>query len=218
MQAGRHVEELVERDIRARIPRRFPLRYVSRVRDIKPAITDQRADDGVEQALGHRPRRLRRVSAEAIGVALRDEAATVNHQYRVGLCGRFGLGSGNCRVKYCAQAGRVDGGRRFVLGPGRRGPLETAWLDGQRDQHVPPSGGLNLASTGTVSDRGVGVIMAVVDRWPARPSARVEFCGICLFFNVPGGTSPPVPTVVVGRYDGSLPEVRIGGIYCRSLM
>ena len=141
------MQQVGERDLAAGILG-GPFASRSRSVDRQLALAYADADQGVQDALGHRPPVLRGVGGEAIAITLGDDRTPVHDQQRTGVAWPLGVGfeegllhglrqavCGACVRRYCALCalcaiGRDHAGRRF-LGRALGGPIGRWWRCGR---------------------------------------------------------------------------------------
>ena len=103
-QPARHVQEIGNANLGARIARTLPLRNRRRLPYVVDAPLDQDAQECGRQALAHRPALERRVHRDAFPVPLADEAPSPRHHEG----GRHACGRLEGRVHCSFHFGRVE--------------------------------------------------------------------------------------------------------------
>ena len=107
------MKERVQRDRRAWVGGLLPFGHGRRLRYVEKAVAHQDANDGVKDALRHRPRRLRIFGGVAIGVALGDDTPAVDDEQLIGAIGGRRLGFGEGGATASNWSGRAHGWDRF---------------------------------------------------------------------------------------------------------
>ena len=82
VQTTSHLEQIAQGDRLAGVALGLPLDDRRPVVQVEPTLTNQDAEEGVRDALGHRPGLEATAGAEALGVALEDQASVLDDQQR----------------------------------------------------------------------------------------------------------------------------------------
>ena len=135
---ARHVEDVHDADLRARIARRLPFGNRRRLVERVDALLDENAHQRAAQALSHRPALERRGRRDVIAVPLRDDAALVGDDERGGHPGRIEGGFDRLlHLGHVDSGGQSAGRQQIAHRPRLRLRVrQRALHDRRREEHV----------------------------------------------------------------------------------